>query len=233
MTTVAKLAGAILLLIIGIYLYQNVLPYKLSAQTPINLDKLTGEYDRIEETGVYLGQNVSSYFIPEPNLPAGRQGKLAQVLGTDSSNKRIEVDLTNQKLYAFEGDQKVYEFLVSTGKWSPTPTGIFRIWIKLRATKMSGGSKALNTYYYLPNVPFVMYFANDQIPSWRGYGLHGTYWHNNFGHPMSHGCVNMRIEDAEKLYYWTTPELQGKNTTKATADNPGTTIIIYGTTPRE
>lgn len=211
---------------LGVYLYQNVLPYKLSSQTPLNLENLTGEYDRTDEAGIFLGQNVSSYLIPEPK-------KLAQVLGTDSDNKRIEVDLTNQKLYAFEGDQKVYEFLVSTGKWSPTPTGIFRIWIKLRSTKMSGGSKALNTYYYLPNVPFVMYFANDQIPSWRGYGLHGTYWHSNFGHPMSHGCVNLRIEDAEKLYYWTTPDLQGKNMTKATPDNPGTPIIIYGETPKE
>lgn len=49
--------------------------------------------------------------------------------------------------------------------------------------------------YYLPDVPYVMYF-------YRGYGLHGTYWHNNFGVPMSHGCVNLRTEDAAWLFDW-------------------------------
>ena len=49
--------------------------------------------------------------------------------------------------------------------------------------------------YYLPDVPYTMYF-------YRGYGLHGTYWHNNFGTPMSHGCVNMRTPDARWLFYW-------------------------------
>jgi lipoprotein-anchoring transpeptidase ErfK/SrfK len=58
---------------------------------------------------------------------------------------------------------------------------------------MSGGSGA--DYYYLPNVPHVMYF-------YGGYGLHGTYWHNNFGTPMSHGCVNLSQTDAEWLYNW-------------------------------
>ena len=60
---------------------------------------------------------------------------------------------------------------------------------------MAGGSKALGTYYYLPNVPCTMYF-------YKGYGLHGTYWHNNFGHPMSHGCVNMKTEEACTLFDW-------------------------------
>lgn len=153
--------------------------------------------------------------------------------GNPSDSKRIEVDLTNQKLYAFEGDKKVYEFLVSTGKWGKTYPGEYRIWTKMRYTKMSGGSKALHTYYYLPNVPFTMFFSNDKIPASRGYGIHGTYWHNNFGHPMSHGCINMKNEEAEILYYWANPVLpEGKKSTPATKDNPGTKIVIYGTTPK-
>lgn len=166
-----------------------------------------------------------------PFLQVSQQRIPANVLGDTSSEKRIEVDLANQRLYAFEGDRKVYDFLVSTGKWGRTPTGEFRIWVKLRSTKMEGGSKALRTYYYLPNVPYTMFFANDQIPRWRGFGIHGTYWHNNFGHPMSHGCINMKTEEAAQVYGWAQPDLQGKASIHATADNPGTRVVIYGTAP--
>lgn len=153
------------------------------------------------------------------------------VLGETSAEKRIEVDLTNQRLYAFEGDRKVLDFLVSTGKWGRTPTGEFRIWVKLRSTKMEGGSKALRTYYYLPNVPYTMFFANAEVPRWRGFGIHGTYWHDNFGHPMSHGCINMKTEEVAQVYQWAQPDLQGKSSIHATADNPGTKVVIYGTAP--
>lgn len=112
---------------------------------------------------------------------------------SDPSQKRIEVDLTNQKLYAYEGNNLVYSFSVSSGKWHLTPTGTFHIWIKERFVHMVGGSKALRTYYDLPNVPFVMFFYNDQASKSDGYSLHGTYWHHNFGHPMSHGCLNLSI----------------------------------------
>ena len=100
----------------------------------------------------------------------------------------IDVNLTQQMVYAYAGDTVVNSFLVSTGTWlTPTVTGKFKIWIKLLASDMSGAD------YYLPDVPYVMYFYKD-------YGLHGTYWHSNFGTPMSHGCVNLSIPDAEWLY---------------------------------
>ena len=102
----------------------------------------------------------------------------------------IEVNLSEQRLYAWEGDAMVGSFLVSTGTWAyPTVTGTYSIWNKTRIQAMSGPG------YYLPDVPYVMYFYQD-------YGIHGTYWHNNFGTPMSHGCVNMTIPDAEWLYNW-------------------------------
>lgn len=141
-----------------------------------------------------------------------------------NKDKRIEIDLSEQRLRAYEGDKKIYSFLVSTGKWGRTPTGEFKIWVKYEYTLMAGGSKALNTYYYLPNVPYTMYFYNSEVPKSRGYGIHGTYWHDNFGHPMSHGCVNMKTEEAKELFYWASAE---------TADNSGTKIIIYGTAPNE
>ena len=67
---------------------------------------------------------------------------------------------------------------------------------------MKGGSAALHTYYDLPNVPYTMFFYNDQVPMMRGYGIHGTYWHSNFGTPMSHGCINMPTPEAQWAYYW-------------------------------
>jgi lipoprotein-anchoring transpeptidase ErfK/SrfK len=160
---------------------------------------------------------------------------LRKVLGitTPDTSKRIEVDLTHQRVYAIEGDSIVHQFVVSTGKWGWTPTGEFTIWTKVRSQLMKGGSRELGTYYYLPNVPYVMFFYNQEIEKMRGFSFHGTYWHENFGHPMSHGCVNMKTEDAKTLYEWATPLITNDKawSTPATLENPGTKVIIYGKTP--
>lgn len=100
----------------------------------------------------------------------------------------IDVDLGAQRVTAYDGATPVRTFVVSTGTWRhPTVTGQFRIYLKYLSTPMAGPG------YYLPGVPYTMYF-------YRGYSLHGTYWHNNFGTPMSHGCVNLQTPDAEWLY---------------------------------
>jgi lipoprotein-anchoring transpeptidase ErfK/SrfK len=110
--------------------------------------------------------------------------------GIGASERWIDVDLSQQRTYAYEGNQLVRTFIVSTGTWAhPTVTGVFHIYVKYRYTLMVGPD------YYLPNVPYTMYF-------YKGYGLHGTYWHHNFGTPMSHGCVNLKTEDAAWLYQW-------------------------------
>jgi lipoprotein-anchoring transpeptidase ErfK/SrfK len=102
----------------------------------------------------------------------------------------ILVDLSDQRVTAYDGPTAVQSFLVSTGTWwTPTVTGDFHIYVKYEAADMAGPG------YYLPSVPYIMYF-------YEGYGLHGTYWHNNFGTPMSHGCVNLRTEDAGWLFSW-------------------------------
>lgn len=104
--------------------------------------------------------------------------------------KEIVVVLSQQRTYIFENGELVKTFIVSTGvSQFPTVTGKFRIKTKLEETRMTGPG------YDLPNVPWTMYF-------FESYAFHGTYWHSNFGHPMSHGCVNMRTEDAEWLYHW-------------------------------
>ena len=100
----------------------------------------------------------------------------------------IDVDLSAQLLTAYEGMTPVKSYLVSTGlPATPTPEGQYRIWIKLRYDDMAGAD------YYIKDVPFVMYFHG-------GYGLHGVTWHGNFGHPMSHGCVNQPTDMAEWLF---------------------------------
>jgi len=197
-----------------------------SPKGKINPENINGEYSYSESKAVYNNQ-------PLETPPLLAQEKVSPVLGQTTGAKRIEIDLTNQRLYAYEGSRMIYNFLVSTGKWGRTPTGVFKIWIKLRYAKMEGGLKALRTYYYLPNVPYVMYFYNNQVAARKGYGIHGTYWHHNFGHPMSHGCINMKTEEAGLLYQWAKPDLRGKGSILASKDNPGTRIIIYGKTPKE
>lgn len=110
--------------------------------------------------------------------------------GIGTNERWIDIDLSQQRLFAYEGDQMIASFLVSTGTWQhPTPVGQFHVWIKMRYSDMSGPG------YYLPDVPYTMYFYGD-------YGIHGTYWHDNFGTPMSHGCVNMVTDQAGWLYNW-------------------------------
>jgi lipoprotein-anchoring transpeptidase ErfK/SrfK len=138
--------------------------------------------------------------------PPYDRSPIEQVLNTnvlgDSAGKRIEVNLGAQHVLAFEGGTKVNELVVSTGLWGRTPTGSFTIQRRVSSQTMAGGNRAIGTYYYLPGVPWVQFFGNAQIPWSRGYSFHGTYWHNNFGHPMSHGCINMKTPDAKWLWDW-------------------------------
>ena len=106
----------------------------------------------------------------------------------------IDVNLSTQTLTAYEGDVPVMTTAVSTGTYLyPTVTGQFSIYVRHQSQTMNG--YLLGYDYYLPDVPYVMYF-------YRGFALHGTYWHNNFGTPMSHGCVNMPTDKAQWIYNW-------------------------------
>ncbi|MEW6403181.1 MAG: L,D-transpeptidase family protein [Chloroflexota bacterium] len=136
--------------------------------------------------GVMYAEIVPDTPTPEYAAPAEAPDVSPEVMA--SGVHWIDVNLSQQRVYAYAGDTLVNSFIVSTGTWqTPTVTGKYKIWIKLLATDMAGPG------YYLPDVPYTMYF-------YKGYALHGTYWHNNFGTPMSHGCVNLSIPDAEWLY---------------------------------
>lgn len=160
-----------------------------------------------------LAQNYMAFNPPSSN-----------VLGTHNSvgeEKWIEVSLAEQKLRAWEGARVVMEFLISSGSTGPTPRGDFAIWYKTRSQRMRGGSRELGTYYNLPNVPNNMFF-------YLGYAIHGAYWHNNFGHPMSHGCVNAPLAQVAQLFEWTGPGLvPGQNIARASGENPGTRVYVH------
>lgn len=183
----------------------------------------TGDFDENAAIAIFNNKVID---YPKTSLAYAASQQInsdPQVLGTTNEageEKWIEVSLDKQRVRAWEGDKVVMEFPVSTGLWAPTPKGEFRIWHKTRSQTMSGGSKELGTYYYLPNVPNNMFF-------YQGYALHGAYWHNNFGHPMSHGCVNEPLASAAQIFEWAGPVvLPGVNYAHATAENPGTRVLV-------
>lgn len=107
-----------------------------------------------------------------------------------NSGKAIVVSVGEQRIYAYENGQLVRSHLTSTGlPDTPTVFGDYKIYAKYAADDMSGPD------YFLPQVPWTMYF-------YQGYAIHGTYWHNSFGRPMSHGCVNLPVEEARWFYEW-------------------------------
>jgi lipoprotein-anchoring transpeptidase ErfK/SrfK len=127
----------------------------------------------------------------ETNSP---QDEIASIENTIDAQARagkwIQVNLAQQRMTAWNGGSAYLSSLCSTGTARyPTVRGTFRVYVKYVATRMRGPG------YDLPNVPYTMYF-------YRGYGLHGTYWHHNFGHPMSHGCVNLPTPIARQVFNW-------------------------------
>lgn len=132
-------------------------------------------------------------FTPSPTASPTKRPSFSWTYSEDprelaDEGRWIDVDLSEQTVTAYDGVEPIRNFIVSTGTAQhPTVQGQFRVWTKLASTPMAGPG------YYLPGVPWTMYF-------YRGYALHGTYWHSNFGTPMSHGCVNLTIPEAEWLY---------------------------------
>lgn len=118
--------------------------------------------------------------------------------GTATTTKRIVVDRATQKLYAYNGDTLFMETVISTGlELSPTIAGTFTVYKKTPSRYMQGPLPGFTDVYDLPGVPWNLYFTQD------GAVIHGTYWHDSFGTPYSHGCVNVNPSDARTLYNWT------------------------------
>jgi hypothetical protein len=147
--------------------------------------------------------------------------------------KRIEVSIENQQLTAYEYDQIVFQTNVSTGLlYGPTtngvptktPKGNFHVQVKMPSKHMGDGNLAADIEAYeLPGVPWDTFFTE------KGHALHGAYWHDNFGTPMSHGCINMRPDEAKWLFRWTRPAAGAPDIDPRTQDKKGygTLVKVY------
>ncbi|MFL7891024.1 MAG: L,D-transpeptidase, partial [Anaerolineales bacterium] len=157
-----------------------------------------------------------SYWVPASHLRPIGDEELAPISPDfPAHEKRIEVNRALQTLTAYEGDQVVLQTRVSTGIPSSRPTnngiptetpeGSFNIYSKMPSKHMGDGRLMQGDLnldaYELVGVPWTMFFHRLET----GYALHGTYWHDNFGWQMSHGCVNMRNDDAKWVFRWSMP----------------------------
>lgn len=179
-------------------------------------------------TTAFIPEDWSSYLatLTPVETPAEVLGEPSAGIGgrfagesINRSRNWVHVDLSEQVLVAYTGDTPIRAFVIASGlPGTPTVTGEFRVRTKVRSQTMSGGEGAY--YYNLPNVQWVQYFYND-------YGLHGTYWHNSFGTPRSHGCVNMTNADAKWVWDFLGPVWDGSTIWQKTTDeNPGGIVIV-------
>lgn len=120
--------------------------------------------------------------------------------GVGPQDPWIDVDVAEQVLVAYRGAAPVFATLVSTGRSDRTPLGTYRVWVKLAATDMRSGPRESGRPYQLWDVPWTVFFKGD-------FALHGTYWHDRFGHRKSAGCVNLSPRDARFVFGFVAPAL--------------------------
>ncbi|MBS2013351.1 MAG: L,D-transpeptidase [Deltaproteobacteria bacterium] len=207
-------------------------------------DKAVGTLARFEKIRVKeeKGSGANAMFRIEGggDPPATSETRPRWIRGRDISRARtapppsealpgerwIDVDLAQQTLVAYEGTKPVFATIVSTGKGPPrtefaTPPGVHRIWVKIFTTKMDNLEKEdVEKHYALEDVPWVQFFD-------KAVALHGAFWHRDFGHVHSHGCVNLAPLDARWLYAFTSPHLPvGWTAVYPTKAEPGTVIRV-------
>jgi len=146
--------------------------------------------------------------------------------GIRPDERWLDVDLTSQTLVAYAGAQPQFATMISAGRGRPgtptaTPTGTFRIWVKLTSSDMDNlDEEHAESTYAVEAVPWVMFFD-------RGYGLHGTYWHSAFGTPHSHGCINLSLQDARWIFDFVAPKVPpGWRAARPTSYDLGSVVRI-------
>jgi len=145
-----------------------------------------------------------SYFVNPKHLRVIPHDELTPLSpDVPAFEKRIEVRLADQLVIAYEADSQVQLFRCSAGEnkndISLTPTGDFTTDYKRPSRHMIDGNDHHMNTFNLPGVPWISYIDAN------GISFHGTYWHNNFGVPMSHGCINLPPDSARWIYRWTNP----------------------------
>jgi lipoprotein-anchoring transpeptidase ErfK/SrfK len=175
---------------------------RIAARYSTNVTSIMKKNPEIENPHrIFVGQRIAipgpdEQYPDEPLMPrsANPDLDLESIVGVkvEEDERWIDINISTQTVYAYQGRELIRAFLVSTGlPRTPTLPGQFRIYVKFTKTDMRGPG------YHLKDVPYTMYYDGS-------YGLHGTYWHNNFGRPMSNGCVNLRTEDAQWLFNFAT-----------------------------
>jgi hypothetical protein len=166
------------------------------------------------------------YYLPVEHVRPLLDAEMAPISSAVPDRlKRIEVSLDEQRLTAYEGDRVVLQSRISSGqRYMETPRGDFFVQRKYPSRHMGDGwlTSSIDAYE-LVGVPWVTFFHK------AGIAFHGTYWHDNFGEKMSHGCVNMRNQDAKWLFRWCSPAfdpaVSGRSAWKLVAD--GTSVVVY------
>jgi hypothetical protein len=190
--------------------------------------RLTGRTAELP-TGVYR-ETTEGWWMKSSDGTYTDPGPPPETLAQDE--KWIDVNLSRQTLVAFEGAKPIYATLVASGRHAADPNdklhdhrtiqGAFRIREKHISVTMDGDGPAPGDMpYSIEDVPYVMYFEGS-------YALHAAFWHQNFGHETSHGCVNLSPLDAKRLFFWTDPKLPiGWHGVLASEDNAGTRVLVH------
>jgi len=184
------------------------------------------EIDRLGNVWYKLldDRHYNYFYVPAVSLRLVPSSELLPISpDVPWEEKRIEVDLAAQVMKAYEGDKVVFMSRISSGRHSReggflTPKGFYRTTRKRPCRHMAYPSDNEYIGYDLPGVPWVSYFTSN------GVAFHGTYWHNDFGVPHSHGCINLTPEAAKWVYRWTTPAVPPKD--YIYSDDKGTRVII-------
>ena len=160
-------------------------------------------------TGPYVPAWAMSRIPPEEMAP----------ISPGHPDKWIEISLQAQRLTCFEGEKAVFTMGISSGaEGTATPRGEYRVLYKRHAKRMMGGSEA--DYYDLPGVAFPTYFSYSAI------AVHGTYWHNDFVRPHSHGCVNATSQASRWVFRWTDPVVPYDDYENRSEPGQGTRIVV-------
>ena len=206
--------------------------YDFGSGSPVKSDALDGR------AFVALSGNIKEYggdryvqarsgkWLKSAELRTAAKASRLPAWANKKGTKWIEISIVNQTLVLWEGDVPVYATLVSTGrdgmgdpqKTLSTPMGTFRVYQKHITTTMD--SSVADHEFELRDVPWVMYFKS-------GYALHAAYWHDDFGHVRSHGCINMSPIDARRTFLWSAPDVPEHWHAAYTIDGQEQGTIVY------
>jgi hypothetical protein len=190
--------------------------------------QLTGKKEMIDGRGYF--ETSEGWWLKDWDGTIAHQFPVPKDLAP--GEKWIDVDLYTQTIVAYEGDKPVFTTLVSSGRHNDedkskdhrTVQGSFRIREKHIASTMADDG-ATDGPYSIQDVPWIMYFEGS-------YALHGAFWHSQWGHERSHGCVNLNPTDAKRIFQWTLPAVPvGWHGVRSTSKNPGTRVIVHDSRP--